>query len=160
MGTLEAFFYDRIKDSPVGDAEKTYILHFLTQASRWTYDPAKPLALEYMKALDGEGSLKEVGDLALFVTGVLPGTIGGRKKVVHKDYFIGIGSNAYWQYAEQTSIPVYWSLSESFVAISNLVAEASRPPETTEALLDRWERDRDEKDAERLREQGVLVFKR
>ena len=95
------------QDLAVDEPTRAYVVNLLanhcraSKLCRFTDDGAhhKPLALIYAEALDAPGAeqrnqtLRQLGDLALFVAGFFADSLN--RKAVGIDYYIGMGTSAY-----------------------------------------------------------------
>jgi len=97
----------------------------------------KPLALMYAEALeaprvsDRDASLKRLGDVALFISGLYSNSLG--RSLVDLDYYIQMGGNAYGFLADcgrtaratQALKIAFLELSDQFAAFTDVLAEVS-----------------------------------
>src|SRR5258708_27570780 len=94
-------------------------------------DDGMPLALRLGRALDSGGkqqraSLKEIGDVALFVSGFFSDSL--TRKLVDVDYYVSIGGCAYntlSRVEDEAFSPVFAELGEKFVGFVDVLAEVS-----------------------------------
>ena len=139
--TLRAYFCDELtraskNQSLAIDAE---VFVYLTQLLTDFNDPTllfeqtpdgmtfKPLALHYASALEAEtnqqraDALRRLGDIALFISGLFPGSLN--RKVMDIDYYIAMGGTAYSYLHDVLNAHVYGQLSAHFVDFVELLAE-------------------------------------
>lgn len=97
----------------------------------------KPLALMYAEALeaptvsDRDASLKRLGDVALFISGLYSNSLG--RSLVDVDYYIQMGGNAYGFLADSVRTAretqalkiAFLELSDQFAAFADVLAEVS-----------------------------------
>jgi len=97
----------------------------------------KPLALMYAQALeaptmsDRDSSLKRLGDVALFISGLFSTSLS--RSLVDVDYYIQMGGNAYGFLADSARITretqalkiAFMELSDQFSAFADVLAEVS-----------------------------------
>ena len=84
-----------------GELTSFYVVNLLTGFLQQPADAAaeaKPLAVRLVEAFDAAGmrqrdSLKQIGDLSLFVSGFFADSL--QRKVVDVDYYVSIGGRAY-----------------------------------------------------------------
>ena len=87
----------------------------------------KPLALHYASALSAETNqqkniaLRRLGDIALFITGLYPGSLN--KKVMDVDYYVAMGGTAYSYLYDVLNAQVFGQLSTHFTKFVDLLAE-------------------------------------
>ena len=90
-----------------------------------------PLAVRLVRALESGGmrqraSLKEIGDVALFISGFFADSLS--RKVVDVDYYVSIGGYAYnalSRVESDTFSPVFAELGEKFVGFVDVLSEVS-----------------------------------
>ena len=90
-----------------------------------------PLALRLAQALESGGArqrvtLKEIGDVALFVSGFFSDSLN--RKLVDVDYYVSIGGRAYnvlSRVETDTFSPVFAELGEKFVGFVDVLSEVS-----------------------------------
>lgn len=145
------FFQDAIRSAmanqKVRAREETqcYIINLLTGYIRadGLFDAGadglfiKPLALMYAEALnaptlmDRDSSLRRLGDVALFISGLFAHSL--TRSLVDVDYYIHMGGNAYGFLADSARIAretqalkiAYMELSDRFAAFADVLAEVS-----------------------------------
>ena len=104
---------------------------FLQRRFTGGQDDTMPLALRLGRALDSAGmrqrdSLKEIGDVALFVSGFFSDSL--TRKLVDVDYYVSIGGCAYntlSRVEDEAFSPVFAELGEKFVGFVDVLAEVS-----------------------------------
>lgn len=173
-GSLEAFFF-----SQVGDAQsrtgatlprevEAYVVHLLADCARRPALAGRrsgPLALQYLSARSAEGSaraqaLRQVGDRALFIAGVVPHSLG--RTAVDLRYVRSLGSDAYRQISDRHGpLAVFHSLADRFEAAAEVISEATDPRGEADrdllGLYERWRRYGEARDARRLIAAGVAL---
>ena len=126
-----------------------------------------PLALQLTRALHAAGaeqraSLKQVGDVSLFVSGFFSDSL--RRKLVDVDYYVNIGGSAYGalsRQADDTLSPVFAELADKFVAFVDVLSEVSERSacgSNTDLLrlYERWLRTGSHRSGQLLVERGVF----
>jgi hypothetical protein len=130
-------------------------------------DAEQPLALRLAEAL-GSGavrqrlSLKQIGDVALFISGFFSDSL--RRKLVDVDYYVHIGGVAYNTLSRQegeTFSPVFAELAEKFVLFVDVLAEVSERSSCSSnadvlRLYERWLRTGSRRSSQLLLERGVV----
>jgi hypothetical protein len=145
-----------------------YVVQLLTSFLQRpeSYDDG-PLALRLMQALESGGmrqraSLKQIGDLSLFVAGFFSESLN--RKLVDVDYYASIGGCAYHALSRvegDTFSPVFAELGERFVDFVDVLSEVSeRTSCATNAdllrLYDKWIRTGSRRSGQLLAERGVV----
>jgi len=123
-----------------GELTAFYVVHLLAIFVRrpdtpqsdggWPND-SEPLALRLVQALESGGmrqrsSLREIGDLSLFVSGFFSDSLN--RKLVDVDYYVAIGGHAYNALSRQEAdhlAPVFAELGEKFVGFVDVLSEVS-----------------------------------
>lgn len=132
----------------------------------------KPLALRYGEALHSTGteqrarSLRELGDVALFVAGVFAESFS--RKLVDVDYYASMGGVAYSQAAvtlrarpgSSAWIDVFEELADRFIEFADVLGEVTERPEMQQQrdvmrLYERWLKTGSRRAAQQLRELGI-----
>ena len=132
----------------------------------------KPLALLYADALEAptvsgrDTSLKRLGDVALFISGLFSHSLG--KSLVDVDYYIQMGGNAYGFLAESERTArdtsalktVFLELSDQFAIFVDVLAEVGdegRLNNSTDImrLYEIWQSTGSRRIAEKLRKLGI-----
>jgi hypothetical protein len=120
---------EAVANQQVETSEETlyYLVNLLTSFTRTKalYEKTadglmlRPLALLYAEALDAPSqedrnqSLKRLGDVALFISGVFADSLN--RKLVDVDYYIAMGGNAYSYLSDSSRNTLRWQvLSEVF----------------------------------------------
>ena len=114
-----------------GELTSFYVVHLLTGFLRRAADDAEPLVFKLARALESGGSeqratLKEIGDLSLFVSGFFADSL--RRKLVDVDYYVSIGGCAYnvlRRRETDTFSPVFAELADNFVSFVDVLTEVS-----------------------------------
>jgi hypothetical protein len=130
-------------------------------------DDGMPLALRLGRALDSGGTqqratLKEIGDVALFVSGFFSDSLNG--KLVDVDYYVSIGGcayNALSRVESDTFSPVYAELGEKFVGFVDVLTEVSERTSCSSnadllRLYEKWLRTGSRRSGQLLVERGVV----
>jgi hypothetical protein len=110
--------------------------------------------------------LRELGDVALFVAGVLAESLN--RKLVDVDYYTAMGGSAYARLAntlntDQASLPfgaMYAELARKFTEYADVLGEVAEHPEVRQhkdvlRLYDRWLKTGSRRAAQRLRALGI-----
>lgn len=130
------------------------------------------LALLYGQAMETpdrdrrQALLRRLGDTALLVSGLFPGSLS--RKLVDVDYYIGMGGSAfsclsYLAYGSHRSRAlggVYAELSAKFMAFVDVLAEVGEnsrlnPPSDTLRLYEIWAKTESPRAASKLRGRGI-----
>jgi len=115
-----------------GELTAFYVVQLLTNfLQRPNAEDDEPLALKLVRALDSAGprqrsSLKEVGDVSLFVSGFFSDSL--KRKIVDVDYYAAIGGYAYAalsRYETDTFSPAFAELARRFVEFADVLGEVS-----------------------------------
>ena len=135
-----------------------------------TYIP--PLAMLYAKALEAKDMeskqylLRQLGDIALLIGGVFPGSLS--RKLVDVDYYIGMGGSAYsylsdiaygsWQHRPLRG--VYAELSAKFQRFVDVLTEVGEnshlnSSQDTLRLYEIWAKTGSPRTAAKLRKMGI-----
>ena len=169
-GTLESFFYERLEqlrdeDDSVGldrDLE-AYLVHMLAAHARRTNIAGRTspaLATQFLAARErGQVALREVGDRALYIAGVVPRSLD--RGPVGVEYVAGIGSAAYREvHARSSRLAIFGRLADRFRELVELLGRAmDRQGEGDDllSLYERWRARADPRDARKLAAAGVLL---
>jgi hypothetical protein len=114
-----------------GELTAFYVVQLLAEFLRRPADDAEPLALKLARAFDSGGeqqraTLKEVGDVSLFISGFFADSL--QRKLVDVDYYVSIGGCAYTALSRRetdTFSPVFAELAENFVRYVDVLSEVS-----------------------------------
>jgi hypothetical protein len=116
-----------------GELTAFYVVQLLAGflQRRAAADVEEPLGMRLARALESGGleqraSLKQIGDLSLFVSGFFSDSL--RRKLVDVDYYVSIGGvayNALSRIEADTFSPVFAELSEKFVGFVDVLSEVS-----------------------------------
>ena len=130
-------------------------------------DDEAPLAFRLAQALETGGSrqrtsLKQIGDLSLFVSGFFSDSLN--RKLVDVDYYVSIGGTAYTalsRYETDTFSPVFAELAENFVRFVDVLSEVSERASCCSnadllRLYERWLKTGSPRSAQLLTERGVV----
>ncbi|NVB40648.1 hypothetical protein G6O69_22610 [Pseudenhygromyxa sp. WMMC2535] len=168
-GTLESFFYEQVEDacqekgSSLEQDVEAYLVHLLAHYARRPQVQGRTspaLATQYLAARErGATALREVGDRALYIAGVVPRSL--ERSPVNVDYVAGIGEAAYREiYAQRSRLEIFARLAEGFreiLAVLGRMLGPAKPGDDLLALYERWRRSADPADAKRLIHAGVLL---
>ena len=126
-----------------------------------------PLALRLAQALESGGArqrvtLKEIGDVALFVSGFFSDSLN--RKLVDVDYYVSIGGRAYNALSRvetDTFSPVFAELGEKFVGFVDVLSEVSERTSCTSnsdllRLYEKWMKTGSRRSGQLLVERGVV----
>jgi hypothetical protein len=130
-------------------------------------DADGPFALRLSQALEGGGtrqraSLKEIGDLSLFISGFFSDSL--RRKLVDVDYYASIGGCAYSALSRVGSAgfsPVFAELAEKFMGFVDVLSEVSERTSCTSntdvlRLYEKWLKTGSPHSGQLLVERGVV----
>jgi hypothetical protein len=152
-----------------GELTSFYVVQLLTQfmQRRAGDGGAEPLGMRLLQALERGGtqqrtSLKEIGDVSLFVSGFFSDSL--RRRLVDVDYYVAIGGQAYNALSRvetDTFSPVFAELADNFVAFVDVLSEVSeRSSCATNAdllrLYERWLKTGSRRSGQLLVERGVM----
>ncbi len=185
--SLRAFFHQSLKDAAeiqrlrADDAILAYLTHLLTDYARSDrfFDRTpdgmmrRPLVDIYKQANEAESGderelcLQRLGDLALFVSGILPDSL--ERSLVDVDYYIAMGASAYGYLSDRGGRggrvralrEVFDQLSRRFTDYVDLLAEtveqgqSPRQPDLMR-LHDLWSRTGSRRLGRKLVEYGVM----
>lgn len=153
----------------VNAAEPTsyYVVTLLARFMRTSAGDDEPMSRRLAMALESGGvqqklSLREIGDLSLFVSGFFSDSF--RRKLVDVDYYIAIGGYAYATLSRieaDTLSPVFGELAEKFVDFVDVLSEVSERTSCTSntdllRLYERWLRTGSPRSRRFLIELGVV----
>jgi hypothetical protein len=126
-----------------------------------------PLALRLAQALESGGArqrvtLKEIGDVALFVSGFFSDSLN--RKLVDVDYYVSIGGcayNALSRVETDTFSPVFAELGEKFVGFVDVLSEVSERTSCASnsdllRLYEKWLKTGSRRSGQLLVERGVV----
>jgi hypothetical protein len=146
-----------------------YIAHLLTGfIERRRDDEDAPLGIQLARALDRAGaeqraSLKQIGDVSLFVSGFFADSLRG--KLVDVDYYVSIGGVAYQALSRDetdTLSPAFAELAEKFIAFVDVLSEVSERSACGSSNMDllrlyeRWLKTGSRRSGQLLVERGVV----
>jgi hypothetical protein len=130
-------------------------------------DVTAPLAVRLAQALDASGmrqraSLKQIGDLALFISGFFSDSLN--RKLVDVDYYVSIGGCAYnvlSRVESDTFSPVFAELGEKFVGFVDVLTEVSERTSCSSnsdllRLYEKWLKTGSRRSGQLLVERGVV----
>jgi hypothetical protein len=140
---------------------------FVERPAATDEDVHEPLALRLARALDAGGrrqrmSLKQIGDLSLFVSGFFSDSLN--RKVVDVDYYVSIGGCAYTalsRFETDTFSPVFAELAEKFVGFVDVLSEVSERTACSSnadilRLYEKWLKTGSPRSGKLLIERGVV----
>jgi hypothetical protein len=143
------------------------LANFVERPSSGDEDETAPLALRLAQALETGGmrqraSLKNIGDLSLFVSGFFSDSLN--RKVVDVDYYVSIGGYAYMALSRieaETFSPVFAELAEKFVGFVDVLSEVSERTSCTSnadvlRLYEKWLKTGSARRGQLLIERGVV----
>ena len=151
------------------DLTSFYVVHLLAGfiERRAGGEDDAPLGIRLARALDAGGveqraSLKQIGDLSLFVSGFFADSLRG--KLVDVDYYASIGGVAYQalsRYETDTFSPAFAELAEKFLAFVDVLSEVSERSSCASnmdllRLYERWLRSGSRRSGQLLVERGVV----
>jgi hypothetical protein len=126
-----------------------------------------PLAVRLVQALESGGArqritLKEIGDVALFVSGFFSDSLN--RKLVDVDYYVSIGGRAYnvlSRVETDAFSPVFAELGEKFVGFVDVLSEISERTSCSSnsdllRLYERWLKTGSRRSGQLLVERGVV----
>jgi hypothetical protein len=126
-----------------------------------------PLAVRFAQALESGGArqrvtLKEIGDIALFVSGFFSDSLN--RKMVDVDYYVSIGGRAYNMLSRvetDTFSPVFAELGEKFVGFVDVLNEVSERTACASnsdllRLYEKWLKTGSRRSGQLLVERGVV----
>jgi hypothetical protein len=127
----------------------------------------EPLGIRLARALDCSGteqrvSLKQIGDVSLFVSGFFADSLRG--KLVDVDYYASIGGVAYHALSRHEAdafSPVFAELAQKFIAFVDVLSEVSERSACTSntdllRLYERWLKTGSRRSGQLLVERGVV----
>jgi len=126
-----------------------------------------PLGLRLAKAFEGGGpqqraSLRQIGDVALFVSGFFSDSLS--RKLVDVDYYVSIGGRAYNALSRvetDTFSTVFAELGEKFVGFVDVLSEVSERTSCSSnadllRLYEKWVKTGSRRSGQLLVERGVV----
>jgi len=151
-----------------GELTSFYVVNLLTGfLQRPAEDDQTPLAFRLAEALEAAGmrqraSLKQIGDLSLFVSGFFADSLN--RKLVDVDYYVSIGGTAYTalsRYETDTFSPVFAELADNFVRFVDVLSEVSERASLGSnvdllRLYERWLKTGSRRSGQLLAERGVV----
>jgi hypothetical protein len=159
-----------------GELTSFYVVHLLASYVRRPESSApeggcatdaEPLAFRLMQALESGGarqrtSLREIGDLSLFVSGFFSESLN--RKLVDVDYYVSIGGHAYNALSRQETdhlSPVFAELAEKFVGFVDVLSEVSERTFCASnadllRLYEKWLKTGSRRSGQLLAERGVV----
>ena len=151
-----------------GELTAFYVVNLLTGfLQRPLTEDETPLAIRLVEALDApvtrqRTSLKQIGDLSLFVSGFFADSL--KRKLVDVDYYVSIGGTAYnalSRYETDAFSPVFAELADNFVGFVDVLSEVSERASCSSnsdllRLYDRWLRTGSRRSGQLLIERGVV----
>lgn len=144
-----------------------YVVQLLAGFLQRRADDDEPLALKLAHAFDEGGaqqrsSLREIGDVSLFVSGFFSDSL--YRKLVDVDYYAAIGGFAYAtlsRHESDTFSPVFAELAENFgsyVEVLSEVSERTHCSTNTDLLrlYEKWVKSGSRRSGQLLAERGVV----
>lgn len=171
--SVDEFFHEVIVDAlaevdlEASEPASWYLVGLLGEMTRarLTDEPLGPkLAQVDVNTAERVKTLKQVGDTSLYVAGFFAESLN--RSLVHVDYYIGVGQNAYAQLArsfgaQRSLTEVYEELADKFPQFVDVLAEVRKRTDFATPdigkLYEMWLRTRDEWVEKKLRALGVLV---
>lgn len=153
----------------VGELTAYYVVHLLAGFVRRPSedDPEIPLGVRLLRALDAQGleqraTLRQIGDLSLFVSGFFSDSL--RRSLVDVDYYVQIGGYAYNTLSRNETdalSPVFAELGDKFVGFVDVLTEVSERSSCSSnadllRLYERWLRTGSARSGQLLVERGVV----
>jgi hypothetical protein len=167
------YFKDLVEDALArqricaGELTSFYVVQLLASFLQRRADDAEPLALKLVQALEEGGlqqrnTLKQIGDVSLFVSGFFSDSL--RRKLVDVDYYAAIGGYAYStlsRHETDTFSPVFAELAENFTAFADVLTEVSERTSCTSnadllRLYEKWLKTGSPRSGQLLVERGVV----
>lgn len=163
----DAIAHQRIE---AGELTSFYVVHLLASRLRRpaNEDDETPLAFRLAEALDAGGvrqraSLRQIGDVALFISGFFSDSL--RRKLVDVDYYASIGGAAYMTLSRcepDTFSSVFAELARKFVGFVDVLSEVSERACCTSnvdvlRLYERWLKTGSSRSGQLLLERGVVL---
>jgi hypothetical protein len=140
---------------------------FLDRRAETDADGDEPLAFRFARALERDGfeqraSLKQIGDLSLFVAGFFSDSLN--RKLVDVDYYASIGGHAYQALSRcetETLSSVFAELGDKFVGFADILGEVSERTSCSSngellRLYEKWLRTGSRRAGQLLVERGVV----
>lgn len=169
-GTLESFFFEQLETARADAGQalpedvEAYVVHMLAAHARRTNlagrkSPA--LATQFLAAREhGPAALREVGDRALYIAGVVPRSL--ERTPVNVAYVAGIGEAAYREvHVRKASLEVFARLADRFreivALLGRMLERHAHGEDDLLAAYERWRRSEDPRDERRLIAAGVLL---
>ena len=149
-----------------GELTAFYVVNLLASFVHRTAGDDEPLALKLAQASEAGGvrqrsSLREIGDVSLFVSGFFSDSL--RRGPVDVDYYAAIGGYAYSALSRQeadTLAPVFAELGDNFGAFVDVVSEVSERTCCTNTdllrLYEKWLRTGSSRTGQLLVDRGVV----
>jgi len=150
-----------------GELTAYYVVNLLAGFLQRPADGEQPLGMRLARALDSGGlqqrtSLREIGDISLFVSGFFADSL--RRKLVDVDYYVAIGGcayNALSRFDSDTLSPVFGELADKFVGFVDVLSEVSERTLCSSnadllRLYEKWLKTRSPRSGQLLIERGVV----
>jgi hypothetical protein len=151
-----------------GELTAFYVVQLLTNfLQRPADDDGEPLGLKLVRALDAAGpqqrtSLKQIGDVSLFVSGFFSDSL--KRKIVDVDYYAAIGGCAYGtlsRYETDAFSPAFAELARRFGEFVDVLCEVSERTSCTSnsdllRLYEKWLKTGSRHSGRLLVERGVV----
>ncbi len=185
---VQEFFKDSVSDALKNqnvDADEStvfYVVNLLCHFARvdrlfeWTPEglTLQPLAFLYRDAIEAPSTaeraraLRRLGDVSLFISGILTGSL--ERKAVDINYYIAMGGNAYRSLCDSTLedergsgwAGVFHELGEKFAVFVEVLNEVGGRSDVDDnrdilRLYDEWTRNNSPRAAMKLRRLGINV---
>lgn len=169
--SLSSFFLEQIesiqerRQSSLRKDVEAYLVDLLARYALRVGEAGRKspaFALELLEARErGTPALREVGDRALFVAGVVPQSLD--RSAIDADYVCSIGAEAYRAvFFAKRQLDLFLELSDSFGELVSVMRDVATPldnaqPSSLIALYERWLETGDERAEKQLVEAGVRV---
>lgn len=171
-GTLRSFFFEQLEFAQRRNGEslstdvEAYVVNLLADYARRTDSAGRttrPLATQFLSARKaGAQALREVGDRALYIAGVVPASL--ERSPLSVEYVQAIGRSAYHEVsARSRALALFEELAAEFERVTSLLGDVVDPAargassENLLELYERWRRHGRRADAQRLIDAGVLL---
>ena len=150
-----------------------YVVSLLSQFTHLGSTPVgeamtsnEALGLKFVRALQSGGShqrasLKQVGDLSLFISGFFSDSL--RRSLVDVDYYVSLGGYAYGSLGASDDVlsPIFAELADKFVLFVDVLTDVSERASLSShsdllRLYEKWVRTGSKRNGELLAEKGIV----